>query len=95
MAGFDDNRQYFVKALLVVDDDHLRARHHNVANLGFGHFENTGKHALLFGVEIDLGLLNEVLDFFAAPGRTLERALETCDQTGASCAAGTWRFVIH
>ena len=95
VSGLYYRRQNLVEVLVDIDDDHVRTRHHDVTNLGLGHLEHACQHALLFGIEVDLGLLDKLLDLFAAPGITLDRALDACEQSGVSRAARTWRFVVH
>ena len=62
------------KSALDVDDDHLRARHHDLAHLRLGYLEHAREHALLVRVDGDFGLVYQVLNFFAAPGVTFDGA---------------------
>ena len=49
----------------------------------------------IVGIEIEVGCLDEILNFVAAPGLALDGALQARYQSGLPGAAGTWRFVVH
>ena len=95
MAGVDNNPDHFVDIIFDIDHDHLRARNHDVAHLRLGYLEHAGEHALFLGIDGGFGLLDDVLDFFAAPGLTFEGTLQAREQRSGPWAAGTWRFVVH
>src|SRR5690606_19457471 len=93
MAGLDDGLDQALERLVLLEDDHLRARHHDVAHLGLRDLEHALEHRVLVrGEQTAMAALGkERGDLFAAfelVGAAVEQARPPTGQAWAVASGG-------
>ena len=93
MPGLDDDRQEPGRRLVAAHRDHLRARHHDVADLDVGHAEHTLEHVERLAVDqAALAGLPELLDqFLTVLGLARQRPAQFADPP----RRGAPRSLVH
>jgi hypothetical protein len=82
VAGFDNAGQEIVDVGVNIDNHHLGARNHRVANLGFGYFQGPFHHRQRIGIDDAVcGSSSErSLELFTVPGLRGERFADLFDK---------------